>query len=245
MKKLVLCLGILISLTAAGVVSTQISEGVIIYEVKINMHRNLPADRQEMKNMIPEFRTLKEQLAFNANESLHKPFEDEEPEEDIQGQGGMVMRFHNPRSEFYINHQLEKVVRLQDFMGKNYIIEDSLKVTPWKLGNETKEIRGYVCKSASFFNEERKQKVVAWYTDQLRPFLGPESFNSLPGGILQVNINDGERVITAVSIEPRALKKGELKMSSGEKTTQAEFQKIQDDQVKRMRANGANVIIRN
>jgi GLPGLI family protein len=245
MKKITLLLGILISLTAAGVVSTQISEGVIIYEVKINTHRTLPPERHEMKNMIPEFRTLKEQLVFNANESLHKPYEEEEPDEDIEA-GGMTMRFRIPKNEVYIDQQAARVVRLQDFMGKLYVIEDSLAMTPWKFGNETKEIRGFLCRNATYFNEERKQKVVAWYTDQLRPFLGPENYNSLPGGILQVDINDGERVITALSIEGRPLKKGELKMTSGGvKTTLAEFQKIQEEHIRRMRANGANVIIRN
>ena len=244
MKRILLIIGILVSLAAVQTVFAQ-SEGAITYEVKINMHRNLPADRQEMKNMIPEFRTNQDMLVFNASESLHKPIIEDE-EDQFDNGGGARMRFMRPMNEVYVNQEQSKRILLQDFMGKKYLIEDSLSVMPWKFGNETKEISGYACKQASYYNEERKQTIVAWYTDQLRPFLGPENFNTLPGAILQVDINDGERIITAKNIELRALKKNELKApSGGTKTTQQEFRKMMSEQMERMRANGGNMIIRN
>jgi GLPGLI family protein len=244
MKRILLIIGILVSLAAVQALFAQ-SEGTITYEVKINMHRNLPADRQEMRNMIPEFRTNQDVLVFNASESLHKPIIEDE-EDQFDNGGGTRMRIMRPMNEVYVNQEQSKRILLQDFMGKKYLIEDSLSVMPWKFGTETKEINGYACKQASYYNEERKQTIVAWYTDQLRPFLGPENFNTLPGAILQVDINDGERVITAKNIELRALKRNELKVpSGGTKTTQAEFRKMMSEQMERMRANGGNVIIRN
>lgn len=244
MKRILIIVGILVSLAAAQIAFGQ-TEGVITYEVKVNMHRNLPPDRQEMKNMIPEFRTDNDQLFFNANESLHKPMPKEDEDDDVNS-GGMVMRFQRPQNETYVNNESSKRILLQEFMGKKFLIEDSLAVMPWKLGTETKEISGYTCKQASYYNEERKQNVVAWYTDKLRPFLGPESFNTLPGAVIMVDINDGERTVTAKNIELRPLKKNELKVpSGGTKTTQAEFRKMVEEQTQRMRANGANIIIRN
>ncbi|HEY0654508.1 MAG TPA: GLPGLI family protein [Chryseosolibacter sp.] len=245
MKRILLILGIVTSLAAAHVVFAQ-TEGVINYETKINVHRNLPPDRQEMKNMIPEFRVVQDVLFFNGNESLHKPVIEDEEDQFESGGGGMRMRFARPQNETYVNQEKAKRVLLQDFMGKKYLIEDSLNVMPWKFGTETKEISGYTCKQATFYNEERKQNITAWYTDKLRPFLGPESYNTLPGGVLQVDINDGERVITAKTVELRPLKKNELKEpSGGTKTTQAEFRKMMNEQMERMRANGANIMIRN
>jgi GLPGLI family protein len=244
MKRILLILGILVSVTAAQVVFAQ-TEGAITYEVKINMHRNIPADRQEMKNMIPEFRTNQDLLVFNANESLHKPIIEDE-EDQFDNGGGMRMRFTRPLNEVYVNQEQSKRILLQDFMGKKYLIEDSLSVMPWKFGTDAREINGYACKQASYYNEERKQNIVAWYTDQLRPFLGPENFNTLPGAILQVDINEGERTITAKNIELRPLKKNEMKIpAGGTKTTQQEFRKMMNEQMERMRANGGNMIIRN
>jgi GLPGLI family protein len=244
MKRIIILIGVIVCLTAVQVVFGQVSEGSITFEVKVNVHRTLPPDRQEMKSMIPEFRTSKEQLLFNSEESLYKPMEPDE-EEDIEGEG-MRMRMRTPQNEIYVKPSESKRVALQEFMGKKYLIEDSLKITAWKFGTETKTILRHECKQASYFNEERKANVVAWYTDKIRPFLGPENFNTLPGTVLQIDINEGERVITALAIEPRALKKNELKIpSGGTKTTQAEFRKMVSEQMERMRANGGNIIIRN
>lgn len=243
MKRIILLVGVLVSLTAAHIVFGQ-TEGAITYETKVNIHRTLPKEREAMKSMIPEFRTSKDKLAFNASESLYSPIIEDE-DEDINA-GGMQMRFQRPQNEIYIDQQNSRRVLLQDFMGKKYLIDDSLKLTPWKFGTETKEVKGHVCKQASWYNEERKQSIVAWYTDQLRPFLGPESFNTLPGAVLQIDINDGERTVTATNIEFRTLKKNEVKVpSGGTKTTEPEFRKMVSEQMERMRANGGNIIIRN
>lgn len=245
MKRILLLLGVLVMLTTAQIVFGQTTEGIITYEVKINMHRRLPPDRMEMKNMMAEFNISKDQLFFNPTETLYKPVQ--EDEEDFGDDGGAVrMRIRRPNTEFYLNSAQSRQIVLQEFMGKKYLIEDSVKITPWKLGTETKIVLGYSCKQASYFNEERKQNVIAWYTDQLRPLMGPENFNSLPGTVLEVDINDGERVIAAQKIESRPLKKNDMKIpSAGQRTTQDEFDKIMKAQMERMRANGGNLIIRN
>lgn len=249
MKKVMILLGVLVSLTAANIVFAQTTEGVITYEVKVNLHRRLPPDRQDMKAMIPEFRTTKEQLFFNANESLYKPLiEDEVEDANSGGGGGFQIRMQQPNNEFYFDQASRVVVSKQEFMGKNYLIEDSLKLTPWKFGAEVKIIQGYECRQAYYTDEsrpEQKQEITAWYTDKIRPFLGPERFYSLPGAVLAVDINNGERVVVARTIELRELKKNELKRpASGQKTTQEEYRKIVDEQIKQM--GGRNgMIIRN
>ncbi|HTF18829.1 MAG TPA: GLPGLI family protein [Chryseolinea sp.] len=223
----------------------QTPEGVIEYELKVNLHRTLPPDRAEMKNMIPEFRTSKHQLFFKGQESLFKAvIEDEEPME-VNG-GDVRIRLQQPHMEIYFDAANQRRVVEQEFMGKDYLIEDSISVTPWKFSAETRKIIGYDCQQATYYDEVRKQKISAWYTLKLRPFLGPETVNSLPGAVLQIDINDGERMVTAKSITMRSLKKNELKVpDKGIRTTQAEFQKMREEQMQRMRANGANVIIRN
>ena len=244
MKRIILLVGVLVSLTAAHMVFGQ-NEGVIVYEIKVNVHRTLPKEREGMKDMIPEFRTSKDQLAFNETASLYTPIIEDE-DDDVSAGGGMVMRIQRPQAEIYIDQANSRRVMLQEFMGKKYLIEDSLKLRAWKFGNETRSINGYECKQATFFAEERKQNIVVWYTDKLRPFLGPESFNTLPGAVMMVDINDGERTITAKTIDLRPLKKNEMKIpSGGTKTTEPEFRKMVSEQMERMRANGGNMIIRN
>lgn len=247
-------LGMLICILAAHTVFAQ--QGVITYENRVNMHRNIPADRQEMKAMVPEFRTSKMKLFFNDEESLYKPVIEDEVEQ-FSGGGGMRMSFRMPRSETYTNSGTSIILSLQEFMGKKYLITDTVKMSPWKLGTETKEIMGYTCRMAYFTQTQEitamrmengapttekrtiSQEITAWYTDQIRPSLGPEQYNTLPGTVLALDINNGERVIVARNIELRELKKDELKApDASTKVTQAEFKKIQEEQMEKMRANG-------
>jgi GLPGLI family protein len=245
MKSLYNYLAAFACLLSANPGFAQTSEGVIEYEVKVNLHRTLPPERAEMKDMIPEFRTSEHELYFNAKESLFKAvIEDEDPME-VSG-GGVHIRMQQPHVEIYFDAASQRRLIEEEFMGKDYLIEDSIAVLPWKFSAETRKVMNYDCQKASYYDEVRKQQVTAWYTNKLRPFLGPETFNSLPGGVLLIDINDGERVVTAKSIEMRSLKKNEMRMpDKGIHTTRKEFQKMRDEQVQRMRANGANVIIRN
>lgn len=251
MKRIIILIGVAVSLAATvNVLTAQTAtEGVINYEVKINMHRRLPKEREEMKAMIPEFRTEKQQLFFNANESLYKRVEeDSEDEMSPSGGRGMVIRMQAPKSEVYLDNATQTRTLKQEFMGKEYLIQDTLKVSPWKFGTEIKEIQGYECKQAFYTDETRpdqKMEITAWYTDKIRSFLGPERFQSLPGTILAVDINNGERVLVAKSIEFRPLKKNEMKQTSGgTKTTQAAYRAMVDEQMKKMGGSGG-MIIRN
>ncbi len=246
MKIVKLLIGIAVTLAAAHVVFGQTTEGVIDYDVKENLHRNLPPERQEMKNMVPEFRTIHMQLFFNADASLYRSVE--EDDNDFESEhGGLQMKFQQPQIELFVNPSQNKEITMQEFMGKMYLMEDSLKVIPWKFGTALKRVMGYECKQATYFNEERKQQIVAWYTpDKLRPYLGPDTFNTLPGAVLEIDINEGERIITAKKLTSRTLKRSEMKPpSQGVKITKTEFRKMVQEQVERMRANGGNVIIRN
>jgi len=258
MKKIILLIGILVSLTALHVVMAQ--TGVINYEQKINMHRNIPAEREGMKAMIPEFRTTKQQLFFNPSESLYKTVVEDEVEQfSTGGGGGMRMSFRMPNTEIYMQGS-DKIISKQEFMGKNYLIEDSVQMSPWKFGDQVKTIAGYECRMAYYTRtdtvrsmmvggpnanqqarqpEVRTTEITAWYTDKIRPFLGPERYNTLPGAILAIDMNNGERVIVAKSVELRELKKNELKEpSNGTKVTQTEFRKVMEEQMKQMGGRG-------
>jgi GLPGLI family protein len=235
-------------IATASAVFGQAAQGVITYETKVNVHRTLPPGRENLKAMIPEFRTFKNQLFFKTDESIYKALiEDEEEPLTGNGQGGAVrMSITLPNNEIYLNQTTGRIISKQEFMGKEYLIEDSVKLSPWKFGTEMKTIQGFECKQAYYTDEsrpERKQEITAWYSDKIRPFVGPERFNTLPGAVLAVDINNGERVIVANKVEMRELKKSELKApTSGTKTTQKEFRKMMDEQTEKMRASGGMVI---
>jgi GLPGLI family protein len=248
MKRILIIIGVLVCIAAAEVVMGQTTVGVITYEVKVNLHRRIPPGQEARKAMIPEFRTTKQQLFFNATESMYKALIEDEEESMTASHGGMTIRMQQANDEVYINPGSTSVISKREFMGKDYLIEDTLKISPWKLGEETKEVMGFVCKMAYYVDDrqpDRKLEITAWYTDQLRPMLGPETFGTLPGTVLAIDVNNGERVIVARKVEARPLKKNEMKIpSSGQKVTQAEFRKIVDDTMKQMGGGNGRMIIR-
>lgn len=245
-RVLLLFVGVLVSLAAGHIAFVSDSEGVIEFEMKTNVHRTLPRDRPKMKSMMPEFRTSKHQLFFRGRESNYKPVvEDVDEDPDFSGGEGLKVTFREPHVEMYFDYATSRRINQQEFMGKEYLIEDSLKLPPWKFGTETKTVIGFVCRKAIYKDEEQEREIVAWYTPELRPYLGPDVYNTLPGAVLEVNINNGERVITAKHLDKRPVKNHEIKMPvRGTKVTRAEFEEIVKEQVQRNQARGANIIIR-
>ena len=190
--------------TAFQLSNAQIKEGKIVYEQKIDLHRRM--QDEQMKAMIPQFRTSKYELNFADNQSMYKMQEEEPDITGNTGNGGIVMKFGGANSEYYKNFTTQKQVEKRELGDKDYIIEDTLHHTAWKLMDTTKTILGYTCKKASG-KTERGSDVEVWYTEDIPVSSGPETFNGLPGMILQLDINKEEFVTTAISIEKFADKK--------------------------------------
>jgi len=243
MKRMIILLGIVAMVIAANLCFGQEVEGVITYESKTNMHRRLPPEREEMKKMLPEFRTSKEQLFFDASSSLYKPLIEDDPA-DFDDGGGMRIQMNRPYFEFYLNTDDNTTVVQREFMGKNYLIRDNVKVSPWKFSDETRTIQGYECKQAYYTTQDGKLPITAWFTPAIRPMLSPNSYNTQPGTILALDVNNEEQTYVATKIELRELKKNELKIpKGGDEVTEEQFRATVDEHMKKMGGNG--IVIRN
>jgi GLPGLI family protein len=134
-----------------GVLQAQVKEGTVIYERKTNMHRII--QDEQMRAMMPEFRTSKHQLLFSDSISVYKAVpEDEAPDPFAGGGGGpriMIRNGPGDAGELYKNFAQAKSVQISELGGKNYIIIDSIQQQPWKLGTETKTILGHLCHKAT------------------------------------------------------------------------------------------------
>jgi GLPGLI family protein len=217
-------------------------EGMISYELKANLHKRLPKDQEGMKSMIPEFRTHQFELFFNQFESFYRNVEEEE-DDDEGDNGGVQIKMKFPQTLSYQNYKNKTKAETREFFGKTFLIDDSLKAPAWKLSDESKTIQGYVCKKATYTNVERKQNVIAWYAERLMASAGPESYHSLPGLVLEVDINEGETIIIAKKIDLRELKKGEIKIpTEGKKITNAEYKKMVDEKMKEMGGGGIRIM---
>lgn len=223
------------------------NEGVILYEQKVNMHRRLPPDDQEARKFIPEFQTSKVQLLFKGMQSLFKNVEEEDEDEGFgDDNGGIHIQIRRPETIIFRDFSEKKSIEQREFMDKKYLIDGEIAQTPWKFTGEKKEILGYSCMGATFTDSTQNRKVVAWFTDAISCPSGPEVYGTLPGMILQLDINDGEVVYNALKIEGKKVDAKEFKApTSGKKMTSSEYKTMVDEQLKKMGAPGGIKIIRN
>jgi GLPGLI family protein len=88
-------------------------------------------------------------LNFDKNASIYK----EEEKLDAPGtQGGgmrMMASMTGGGGTFYKNVKDKNYLVDKDFMGKEFLVKDSLQTIKWKMEGETREIGGYMCMKAT------------------------------------------------------------------------------------------------
>lgn len=217
---------------------SQFEAGVIKYEFRVDLHRNIPPGREALKTMIPQFAESNFKLLFNNHESFYSIVEDADADPRSQGMG-RGMRMAIPRSETYVNREEMEIIAAQEFMGNTYLITEDLGLGPWRMGDEILEIAGYNCMMAWYNDTILNQEVTAWFTMELPPFLGPDNYVSLPGTVLAVDINNGERVWVARKITSEVPADIEIsKPSRGQKVTREEYSKMMREFMERMNRQG-------
>ncbi|MCB9082244.1 MAG: GLPGLI family protein [Lewinellaceae bacterium] len=239
-------------LLAAFSLWAQPTTGKITYEQRINMHRDLPPEREEMKQFLPEFQVSQIELHFNTAASLWKQVE-EAPEVDVsqetEGGGRMQIRMRNVSPIIYRDLASNRMVEATQFMDKPFLIDDGSPNFAWKITGEQKMIAGYPCMAAVAQDSTVRgpRTIKAFFTPGIPVSAGPISFGGLPGMILLVDVNDGRQVITAtqVNLDPAAV--GEIaEPTKGKKVTRAEYDKIMEERLKEMGGGGNMIrIIRN
>jgi GLPGLI family protein len=260
MKKLIF---VLTGMMGLGSLYAQIKEGTVVYEQKVNMHKTI--QDEQMRAMIPEFRTNKFQLLFSDSVSVYKMVpEDEAP--DPFGGGGprVVIRMGGGGGDLYKNLSQSKSVQSSEVGGKNFLIIDSIQQQPWKLSTETQQILGYTCHKATckimqasptmrrvimngggaptsdstrIASPGREVEVVAWYADDLLSPTGPENYGQLPGVILQLNVDNGTTVYTATEVSKKVDTKELKEPKKGKVMNRKEFMKMMNDMMSNQGGN--------
>lgn len=257
----------LTSIVSYVVLNAQVKEGTIIYEQKVNMHKTI--QDEQMKAMMPEFRTSKYQLFFSDSVSMYKQMpEDEAPDPFAGGGGRMVFRFGTGSGDLYKNLAQSKSIQTSEIGGKNFLIVDSIRQSPWKLGTETKQILGYTCHKATRTTtlnaprriimsgngsgevtkdssaaapKAREVEVVAWFADEILSPVGPESYGQLPGVILQLDIDNGTTVFNATEVKKTVDMKELKEPKKGKTVTRQEFSKMMAEMMSNMGPGGFRI----
>ncbi len=203
--------------------------GIIVYEEKVNIHRQLPPSRQQYKDMIPEFRTSKYELHYTPKESMFTASKEQEIPE-----GGQRWMAQMPQRDVYKNLEEDRMVDSREFMTKKFLIRGESEEYTWKVADGQKTIQNYMCIKAVY--KDTADTYIAWFTPQIQVSNGPAEFGGLPGMILQMDINDEERVLTAIEIRDTEVEADMLKEpKKGKEVTSDEFREIVREKMKEMR----------
>jgi len=172
--------------------------------------------------------TTKMKLLFTPDQSLYT-YESEQAQTDDG-------RYSWRHSDYIIqrNFKDEKKTEIEETLGKTYLIEDSLRAPNWKVMNQIKDIAGHICMKAVTEDTVRNQKITAWFAQDIPVPAGPERYFGLPGLILELDLNDGDVLITATKIDFKDVSKDVVlaKKPKGRKLTDAGYDKLIGDYIK-------------
>ena len=208
-----------------------IESGKIEFERKQNMYKILNIlygnkDEAYYKNYVddyksknPQFVTTQFSLTFNTQKAFYQPL----PTQTLAAGLISTCAFTNTVLSDLVSQisQSQKNVLATDF-----VITDSLPKIKWRITNETREIAGFTCRRANALILDSVY-VVAFYTDEIVPKVGPEAFTGLPGMILGVALPDEQVTWFATKFTP--IVDNSLKTSpilKGKKITKIELKNL-------------------
>ena len=216
------------------------NSGTVRYEEKIKIEIKLEGESAQYSDMLPKEQTSQKVLYFSPEASVYQNENDKKKEEAMeQESAGTMVHFQVYQADDKIYRDLKENKRIEqrEFMTRMFLIESDAGKTDWKLTGNQKTILNFPCQEA--LREEDGKKIRAWFTPAIPVSTGPGNHGNLPGLILSVDIDEGERTITATSVDLAAVEKKLLsKPKEGKKVTEAKFNEIRDEKLKEMGAEG-------
>ncbi len=172
-------------------VSAQITSAKITFERKTNLYKKLKGNvenwlKEEDKVKIDYF-----ELFINDTCSLFKPQESDLKEN---------MSWATSKNTVLQNFKLNTRYLIKPMWGEELHLTDSMFKRKWKITESSRKIAGYACRKA-VWQANDSTRIYAWFSYDIVPATGPESFNGLPGTILGLATEDGGVVYFAKKVE--------------------------------------------
>lgn len=203
-----------------------------------------PGMPQEVIDRIPKERKNAKVLYFSDTESLYKngePLVEEIDDSTDERAQRMRRRMMGGRDtgESYKNLSTGQIVDKRDIFGKEFLVTDDILKYQWKITGQKKEILDYVAMEATTVLEDSIH-ITAWFTPHIPIQNGPSRYGGLPGLILEINMNNGDDIISATAIELGELDNDTAiaEPKKGKVVTREEFNTIRKEKREEMREQG-------
>jgi GLPGLI family protein len=253
MKRIISILAlVVVSMSGMAQYVNFVTDGVIEYEKRVNMYalmqKRIAANPtgntwqqqffDQYKKTKPQFMNIKSTLAFSGGKSLYKTTDDTPPVNDIFG----ITRSVDMRNVIFADLLAGTSISQKNVYEETFLVKDSLRRINWKITDETREIAGYQCRRANALIMDSIY-VVAFYTDEIIPSGGPESFSGLPGMILGVAMPYEHVTWFATKVSTRAVTANELlPPAKGKSITNADLRTKLEAALKNWGADGKTMM---
>lgn len=227
------------------------NSGTIFYKETSKLHFSIQGDSPPPQNL-PTESNAQMILYFTADASLYMNDPSSKNDggimtDDESSDGEHIrIKMDAPDNRTFCDLKNNQRIVQQDFMQRKFLITTDLKSKDWKITGNQKMILNYPCQEAT--RQDSDKKITVWFTTAIPVSTGPTSYCGLPGLVLAVDINNGDQIITATSVNLDDVDVSKIqKPTEGKKVTQEEFNKIRDEKMKEMGVtpgSGNNVIIR-
>jgi GLPGLI family protein len=177
-------------------------------------------------------------LTLTPNESLFEYVEKIENEQPSDSRVKVKM-YAGGNGILYKNLSEKLSLNQQESWDQKFIISDSLETYDWKISKESKEILGFEVRKAEA-KIDSAQAAVAWYAPKLPYKNGPESYQGLPGLILEIEVtnhsDDDEQkfIYKAVSLNVDTENEPIERPEKGKEISQSDYEKFNKEQMEKM-----------
>ncbi|MCB0715354.1 MAG: GLPGLI family protein [Chitinophagaceae bacterium] len=237
----------------------QAPQGKITYQRTVKLVFSF-AGMNGMEQEMPKTKTDNYTLVFGNHQSLWKQAEsgfDDEGGNFTSSNGAQVrIMVAGNNNVLFTDLAQKKTVEKKEFLGKIFIVDDSITNLQWKITGDTKMILNMPCMKATAIKLSKKVNmdmdngkmtrtevddtahIEAWFTTAIPESVGPAQFQGqLPGAILAMNINDGEQTFKAVQYDKEANLKDIKEPKGKNHYTADDFKKERQKMIEEMNKN--------
>jgi len=170
---------------------SQITNAKITFERKTNLFKKFKGDNQRWIKEEDKIKIDYFELYVTDTCSMFKP-----QESDLREN----LSWATSKNTVMQNYNLNTRYLIKTIWGEELHLTDSLFKRQWQITESSRKIAGYTCRKA-VWQANDSTRIYAWFSYDIIPSTGPESFNGLPGTILGLATEDGGVVYFAKKVE--------------------------------------------
>ncbi len=217
------------------------NQGSVIYEELIKFDIQIDNMTPEMEAMMPKENRSSTILYFNEDASLYENLEQEDDaiiDEESEG-GGVRIMISQPENIMYRDLKNKAIIEQTEFMTRVFLIKSDYSKDDWKLTGNQKMILDFPCQEAIRIKDE--DTVSVWFTPAIPISSGPGEYANLPGLVLAVEADNGNKTILAKSVDLKEIESDKIKApKKGKKVTREEYLAIVEEKSKEMGGDGSS-----